>query len=180
MADDVLVVPGTGGTAVPVATDEIAGRHHQLMKLEYGPADSATMVSDSTPLPVQVKNANTNGQKNMAGSTPVVIASDQTSVPSINGASDCEPVAASATDQVLGTTGAVGDYLNHIVIQPADTTPGTVIVKDGASAIYTFPAGLTLPSALPVHVIFGVKSKNGGFSITTGVDVSVLPVGRFT
>ena len=53
MADNVTI-PATGtGDAVPVvATDQIGSAHHQLVKIEFGVLDSATMVSASNPLPV--------------------------------------------------------------------------------------------------------------------------------
>lgn len=52
MADNIDVVPGTGATVVPVATDEINNVHHQLNKLEFGGDGVATMVSAADPLPV--------------------------------------------------------------------------------------------------------------------------------
>ena len=35
----------------PVATDEITGVHHQLVKIEFGPAGAVTVVSPTNPLP---------------------------------------------------------------------------------------------------------------------------------
>jgi hypothetical protein len=49
MAGDDVVLPGTGES---VATDEIGGHHHQLVKIEFGEDDTATKVSASNPLPV--------------------------------------------------------------------------------------------------------------------------------
>ena len=37
-----------------------------------------------------------------------------------------ETVAASQTDQVLGATGAIGDYLYGLTIIPANASPGAV------------------------------------------------------
>jgi hypothetical protein len=45
---------GTGGDTI--ATDDIAGVKHQLVKVEYGVADSATPVSTTNPLPVDQTN----------------------------------------------------------------------------------------------------------------------------
>jgi len=50
MADNTRLNPGDGGDLI--ATDEIAGVKHQLVKVEYGGADSATQVSPTNPLPV--------------------------------------------------------------------------------------------------------------------------------
>jgi hypothetical protein len=58
--------------------------------------------------------------------------------------SEYETVAASQTDQVIGPTGATGDYLAGVLIVPATTSPGAVSIKDGAgSAIPIFTGGAT-------------------------------------
>jgi hypothetical protein len=53
MADNINVTQGTGTN---VATDNISGTHHQLIKLEYGDDGSATQVSETNPLPVVLSN----------------------------------------------------------------------------------------------------------------------------
>lgn len=50
MADNTTLNAGSGGDVI--ATDDIAGVKHQLVKVEYGAADSATPVSPTNPLPV--------------------------------------------------------------------------------------------------------------------------------
>lgn len=50
MADNTTLNTGTGGDVI--ATDDIAGVKHQLVKVEFGAADSATQVSAANPLPV--------------------------------------------------------------------------------------------------------------------------------
>lgn len=58
---DNVTIPATGsGTATPVvATDDIGGVHHQLMKVEWGPADTANQVDTASgkPLPVQIRGS---------------------------------------------------------------------------------------------------------------------------
>lgn len=88
-----------------------------------------------------------------------------------------EVVAAGATDQLLGTTGGGGDFLSHIVIQPATTAAGTVTVKDGSTTIFTFTSG-TLSDLASITIPFNYWSS-GALSITTGANVSVLAVGQF-
>lgn len=90
-----------------------------------------------------------------------------------------ETVAASQTDQVLGATGATGDYLSHIVIQPTTTGAGTVTVKDGTTVIFTFTTG-TLADLSPKTVPFGLFSVNGAWKVTTGANVAVIGCGDFT
>lgn len=90
-----------------------------------------------------------------------------------------ETVAASQTDQVLGASGAAGDYLSHIVIQPATTGAGTCTVKDDTTVIYTFTTG-TLADLSPKTVPFGIFSVNGAFKVTTGANVAIIGIGNFT
>lgn len=52
------------------------------------------------------------------------------------GGNEYKTVAASVTDQTLGATGAIGDYLGGLLIIPATTSPGAVSIKEtGGSAI---------------------------------------------
>lgn len=90
-----------------------------------------------------------------------------------------ETVAASQTDQVLGATGAAGDYLSHIIIQPTTTAAGTVTVKDNSTVIFTFTSG-TLGDLRPITVPLGLISTGGSWKITTGANVAVIGVGDFT
>jgi len=50
MADNVSINQGSGPS---VATDEVGGRHFQLVKPAFGVDGAATMVSASSPLPVE-------------------------------------------------------------------------------------------------------------------------------
>lgn len=51
MADDVDILDANAATKT-VATDEVAGVHHQLVKIEHGADGAATPVSAADPLPV--------------------------------------------------------------------------------------------------------------------------------
>jgi hypothetical protein len=97
-----------------------------------------------------------------------------------------KPIAASSTNAVLGATGAAGDYLSHIIIQPATTSPGVVTVYDGSTGgtnttVYSFPGGASSVNNL-APIIIGLPSKcvNAGWHITTGANVSVTAIGTFT
>ena len=93
-----------------------------------------------------------------------------------------ETVAASQTDQTLGSTGAAGDILAGLLIVPATTSPGAVSIKDGSgTGITVFTGGATSVSNLaPFFVPIGAASASGAWKITTGANVSVLAVGDFT
>jgi len=53
MTDNIVLNPGFGGDVV--AADDVNGVQHQLVKVEYGDADSATQVSRGNPLPVRIE-----------------------------------------------------------------------------------------------------------------------------
>lgn len=93
-----------------------------------------------------------------------------------------EPVAASASTQALGATGATGDLLTGVLIIPATTSPGAVQIKDGAgSAITVFAGGADSVSTLhPFFVPLGIRSGAGAWQLTTGANVSAIGVGNFS
>jgi hypothetical protein len=96
-----------------------------------------------------------------------------------------ETVAASQTAQVLGPTGATGDYLSHCVIYPVTTSPGVVTVFDNANAagtnVIAFAGGATSTSNLtPISVPVGSISTAGAWKVTTGTNVIVTCYGKFT
>jgi hypothetical protein len=81
----------------------------------------------------------------------------------------------------MGASGAAGDYISHVIIIPATTSPGAVSIKDGSgSAITIFTGGASsvtslVPFAVPLGLIAGTAWK-----ITTGAAVSAIGVGDFT
>jgi len=91
-----------------------------------------------------------------------------------------ETVAASQTGQVLGGTGAKGDYVSHVLVIPATTSPGNVLLLDKATSITLFTGGASsVPSLIPFTIPIGANSQGGPWSITTGANVSVVAFGRF-
>lgn len=97
------------------------------------------------------------------------------------GGVEYEAVAASATNQAMGT-GAVGDYLSHITVTPTSVSPGAVSIKDGgATAIVVFAGGTDSVTTLHPFVIpIGAKSTSGAWQISTGADVTAIGFGDFT
>jgi len=86
-------------------------------------------------------------------------------------------VAASQTAQVLGGTGAAGDYLHRIVVTVTATGTSTLSVIDGSTTI------LTMAANTPVGVYsleLGLAAATGPWKITTGAGATVLAVGLFT
>lgn len=97
------------------------------------------------------------------------------------GGQEYETVAASQTAQVLGSTGATGDYLAGLLVIPATTTPGVVTILDNATSIPVFVGGASSVSNLvPFFIPIGAKSVSGAWKVTTGANVSILAIGTFT
>ena len=96
-------------------------------------------------------------------------------------AKEYEDVAASQTNQVLGDGGTeAGQYLNHLILMPATTSPGAVTLTDGPTALTIFAGGASSVSNLaPIVVFLGCNSKAGAWRITTGANVAVRAVGDF-
>lgn len=91
-----------------------------------------------------------------------------------------ETVAASRTAQVLGASGATGDYLARIVIVPATTSPGNVVILDNATSITIFTGGASSVADLkPIVVELGAVSQSGAWKVTTGANVSAIGIGLF-
>lgn len=110
---------------------------------------------------------------------------DQTTFGTTNGvvsaANAYETVAASQTAQAMGATGATGDYLSHCIATPGTTSPGVVTILDNATAIISFAGGASSVSNLVPFVLpVGAISVSGAWKVTTGANITVVCVGKFT
>lgn len=90
-------------------------------------------------------------------------------------------VAASKTGFPLGRNGAAGDFVDRILIVPASTSPGAVTLVDGETSIPVFAGGASSVADLRPFVLdLGYVSADGGWTLTTGANVSAVVNGRFT
>lgn len=95
--------------------------------------------------------------------------------------SDYETVAASQTAQTIGATGQQGDFIAGVLVIPATTSPGNVLLLDSATSITIFTGGASSVSNLvPFFIPLGMKSVSGAWKLTTGANVSCIAVGNFT
>lgn len=94
------------------------------------------------------------------------------------GGVDYETVAASQSDQVLGGTGATGDYLGRLIISVATAATGTVSIKDGSGSAIPITAANTPIGVYSVEI--GARSTGGAWKVTTGAGATVLAVGKFS
>lgn len=165
-------------------------------------------VSVANPLPVSIEATSVSaiadtedgtiagGQSNVALSASLTMmwdgsnhkrVSSATPLPTSNAklsdalAGEYETVAASQTGQVLGPTGATGDYISGVLVIPATTSPGNVLLLDNATSITVFTGGATSVSNLvPFFIPLGMYSVSGAWKLTTGANVSCIGVGNFT
>jgi len=92
-----------------------------------------------------------------------------------------EHVAASQTAQVLGGTGAVGDYLHRIICTVTTSATGNVVIVDGTgTGILTHTVLPALSGVGVFNVEMNVESTTGPWKITTGAGVEVMAVGIFS
>lgn len=160
MADNVAVTAGTGTI---VAADEVADGTLGMVKVQY----------------VKIMDGTIDGTSKASVGTGGLAVSN---TPLTNfGAGDYETVAASQTAQVLGATGATGDYIEGILVIPTSTSPGVVTLLDGVISIPVFVGGAS--SILTLHPFFiplGLISITGSWKITTGASLSCIASGNFT
>ena len=94
-----------------------------------------------------------------------------------------EAVAASQTAQVLGGTGAVGDYVHRLIITVNTVATATVTLIDGTGgsaqtlALLVGAAGLV---AGVYSVEVNAVSRVGAWQVTTGAGATVVAVGQFS
>ena len=88
-----------------------------------------------------------------------------------------ETIAASQTAQLLGTTGAKGDYLHRLIITVTTAATSTVTLIDNATSIVITAANTPIGV---YSVEFNAASVSGAWKVTTGAGASVIAVGIFT
>lgn len=92
------------------------------------------------------------------------------------GAGESTPVPIKTT---TAATGAIGDYIDEIIITPSAVTAGNISLFDGATELSLFVTG-TLTNLTPINIKAGWRAVNtGGWSMTTGATVTVRVTGRF-
>jgi len=88
-----------------------------------------------------------------------------------------ETVDASQTAQTLGGTGAVGDYIDQIVVTVNTAATSTVTLLDNVTSIPLMPAN----TPIGVYTIpLKLCSASGAWKITTGAGVTVVASGIFS
>jgi len=89
-----------------------------------------------------------------------------------------EHVAASQTAQVLGGTGAIGDYLHRLIVTVSTAATSTVTLIDNATTVHTLVPANTPIGCYSINI--EAVSLTGAWKITTAAGVEVLAVGIFS
>lgn len=127
--------------------------------------------------------------RNATGRPSVTVAEDMplpvylTSPGAASGSVTYETVAASQTDQILGATGAVGDFLGTLVITVGTAATAATSIKDGnGSSIPVLPN--SPGGGVGVYTVAinarAVNATTPGWKVTTGAGSTVLATGSFT
>jgi hypothetical protein len=169
MADDVFIDEGSTTTGRSIAADEISTSLYQRVKIALGADGTA---NDA------VAGAGAVG----TGVQRVTLASDDPAVVDLDkGFSGQWEYVSSTSQTALGPTGAVGDFLSHIVVSPQTTSPGTVTLSDGTggTAMTLFAGGVS--NTVPFTINIGAVSASSAWQITLGsTATTVIAVGKFT
>jgi hypothetical protein len=145
-----------------------------LAKLIAAPATETTLAATNTAL------ASILAKIIAAPATEASLAAMSAKLTDIS-AGEYETVAASQTAQVLGATGATGDFISEILVIPATTSPGLVTLLDNATSIPVFVGGASsVGTLIPFSIPLGMKSVSGAWKLTTGANVSCIAIGNFT
>jgi hypothetical protein len=172
VVDNVTITSGSG---VTIGADDVGGVMMQRVKNTWGPDGTANDVDVATgkPFPVQLRGSDGTDRSNLLPVSNTVLTNF--------GAGEYETVAAGQTAQVLGATGATGDLISGILVIPATTSPGNVLLLDNATSITVFTGGASSVSNLvPFFIPLGMFSVSGAWKITTGSNVSCIGIGNFT
>ena len=196
MADNVNLATPTG----IVAADDVGGFLHQRVKTGWGPDGTFNETDTATgkPLPIQMRSAvgdaaSFNAGATDAGTLRVVLPTDQmgtlgraagsASVPMVPAHLEYETVAASQTNQMMGATGNVADYIEGLICVVATAATSQVQIKDGNGTAITVLPNNVGGGVGTYYVPLGLKCVNAttpGWQITTAAGVSVIATGDFT
>jgi hypothetical protein len=172
---------GVASAAEVVNADEApASTKYGLLVRAVGLLTALGAVTETAPA-TDIASSGLNGRlqrvaQNLTSLTAALVAK------TVQPPSEYETVAAGQTAQVLGATGAAGDYIEGILITPAVVACGAVTLIDNATSITIFVGGGTtaLIDAKPFYVPLKLTSVSGAWKITTGANVSVIASGNFT
>lgn len=179
----VLATPPDGTIA---ATDEVGGRHYQLIKQAFGADGAATLVSASDPLPV---TATLSEPVEVDGTVVITDGGGSITVDGTVAATLSEPISVDDNGGSLTVDGTVtiqdggntitvdngGTFATQATLQTGDNTVGRVKITDGTDVADVFDLANSNP--LTVAIVDGSGSQItsfGGSGGTAEVDDSAF------
>lgn len=185
MADDIKVSPSATPSDPSVATDEVAGRHYQLVKLAFGADGSATLVGASG-LPVALDAASLAALETInVGNFPATQPVSADALPLPAGASTEATLAAlKAVADTIATAAAAIQIAAEALNAKATTIntgaiAGTVALDAGSLAaletiqVGNFPTGFFVTGAVEI-------TNDSGAAIPVSATALPLPTGAAT
>jgi hypothetical protein len=90
-----------------------------------------------------------------------------------------ETVAASQTAQVLGTSGARGDFLGRLILVVSTAATAATSILDGSTSMAVFPNSPG-GGVGTYNIELRLFSQSGPWKVTTGAGVAAIAVGKFS
>jgi hypothetical protein len=179
MADNITIKDGASSN-VTLRTTDNAGVQANMSIPMNAAGVAAAFGSGANGATVPRVALATDSPGVIATAAPGTLSAAGPSVTAVN-PSNYETIAASQTAQALGASGATGDFINGLLVVPATTSPGNVLLLDNATSITVFTGGATSVSNLvPFFIPLGMTSVSGAWKVTTGANVSAIGIGKFT
>lgn len=102
----------------------------------------------------------------------------------MDGPWEMEEIAASATDQSMGTAGSTGDFLAYCMVTVVTAATATFGIEDGSNTAFdnitVIVGGAALVAGAPIYVpVFAQATTAAGWEITTGAGATAYCGGRW-
>ena len=164
MSDNTTLNAGSGGDVI--ATDDIGGIKHQLVKIEYGDADSATQVSASNPLPVSLASVPSHAVTNAGTFATQAAQSGTWNITNVSGTVSLPTGAATAAKQpALGTAGSASAdvvTVQGIASMTALKVDGSGVTQPVSGTVTVTPSGTqTVSGTVAVSTVNSVAPAFG-------------------
>lgn len=171
MADNLELNAGTGGATL--AADDIAGIHHQRVKIQHGADGSATDVSSASPLPVGDAGGSLTVDGTVAVSGTVTVDGSGVTQP-VSHAALTELAAAIDTELQVDVVGALPAGNNNIGDVDVASVPAPLSTTGGG----TEAAALRVTIANDSTGVLSVDDNGGSLTVDGSVSLAAaIPAG---
>jgi len=175
MADNVTLNTGSGGDTI--AADDIGGVKHQLVKVEFGVADSATPVSSSNPLPVVQTGTPALPTGAATESTLGGVLTQTDFDTKVGSLTETAPTTDTASSGLNGRLQRIAQRITSLIaLLPTALGSGGGLKVDGSgTALPVSAASLPLPSGAATETTLGSVLTQTDFDTKTGSLTETAP-----